>query len=503
MTDSLLTQNVNAAADPPALTPSPFQEAIYSAVRETDDPILIEAVAGSGKTTTIVQATEFASDPCLFLAFNKSIAEEIGRKISKGTARTLNSLGHRIWMQNCPNAKLESRKTERLVEQVMTPNDRRQIGFVIQRVISAAKAAGVGLEGQVTGDDFDRFITAGDWDIDDAQVYAAASYAARIFSLSRDDLATFDFDDQLYGPVYHRWTFPTFSTVMIDEAQDLNRIQHLFLEALVNESARLVAVGDRHQAIYGFRGALSNSMDLLKAHFRMLELPLSVSYRCPLSVIAEAQALVPHIQPRPGAPAGAVYWRDRHCQSTGQEPAADPELFREGELVVCRNNAPLFSAVMRHVRARQPCRVLSNTLEGLASFIRRFRAPDTLILLTKLDRWLEKETAAAQQKGMDWKVAALQDKAETVRSLAEGFTTTEEILGVIRQLSEGRSGPVFSTIHKAKGLEAEDVYFLRPDLLPSWWIKEPEALQQEANLRYVAITRAKSTLTYGLKGDQR
>ena len=65
--------------------------------------------------------------------------------------------------------------------------------------------------------------------------------------------------------------------------------------------------------------------------------------------------------------------------------------------------------------------------------------------------------------------------------------------------SEGRTGPIFSTIHKAKGLEADHVYFLRPDLVPAWWIKEPAALQQEYNLRYVAITRAKQSLTYGVR----
>jgi|SRR5580765_827814 len=473
---------------------SPLQEAIFSAVRETLDPVIVEAVAGGAKTTTIIAATEWTADPTLFLAFNKSIAEDIRGKLRKGEAKTLNALGHRLWMINQPQARLDARKTEKLIEKVLPSEDvRRKFGYILGRVISTAKANGLGIDSEVNASDFDRFITNGEWDIDDSDIMAAAHYAAQVFNFSRSDVATFDFDDQLYGPVYHGWHFPSFGTVLLDEAQDLNRIQHLFVEQLLNQTARLIAVGDRHQAIYAFRGALFNSLDLLKEHFRMREMPLSITYRCPQRVVTQAQQLVPHIQAREGAPDGMVL----HQSDTSDD---DPEVFfGEDQLVLCRNNAPLFAAVMRQVRARQPCRVLSNALEGLASFIKRFRTQDVQALLIRVDRWLDKETLAAESKGMPWKVAALADKAATVRSLAEGFTTTDEVLNVIRQLAEGRTGPLFSTIHKAKGLEADHVYFLRPDLVPGWWIKEEAALQQEYNLRYVAITRAKQTLTYGVR----
>jgi DNA helicase-2/ATP-dependent DNA helicase PcrA len=476
---------------------SPFQDAIFSAVRESSDPLLIQAVAGSGKTTTIIEATRFATGPNLFLAFNKAIAEDIRGKLPSGEAKTLNALGHRLWMQNALGARLEARKNEKLVEALMPSEARRKFGFLVQRIVSTAKANAVGIDSEVNSSDFEHFITNGEWDIDDADIVSAAHYAAKVFSLSRDDLQTFDFDDQLYGPVYRDWTFPSFGTVLVDEAQDLNRIQHLFLGKLCGMETRLIAVGDRHQAIYAFRGALANSLDLLKEHFKVLELPLSISYRCPLAVVAEAQELVPHIQARPGAPAGLVQYQERIPNI--DMAAEDPELFAEGWLVVCRNNAPLFAAIMRHVRARRPCRVLSNALEGLAGFIKKFRTEDPSEMLRRLDRWLEKETLAAEAKGMAWKVASLADKAETVRALSEGFQTVGQILDLIRSLSEGRTGPIFSTIHKAKGLEAEHVYFLRPDLVPGWWIKEPEALQQEYNLRYVAITRAKQSLTYGIR----
>lgn len=512
----LLNMTVNSAQSEPAgkHKPSVYQEAIYAATQMGSENLLIEAVAGSGKTTTIIEATDYCLSSVLFLAFNKSIAQDIQMKLPNGRAQTLNSLGHRLWMQNCPSARLDFDKIDKLLHHYLHEEHRKKFGYTISRLMSTAKANGVGLEYPVVPKDFESFIINGDWDIEDAVVGTVAEYCCQIFRASVDDRLTFDFDDQIYGPIRHGWTFPRFGTIMVDEAQDLNAIQHEFVARLAERGARIIAVGDRHQAIYGFRGALHDSLDLLRERFKMKELPLSISYRCPRSVIAEAQLLVPHIQAREGAPVGRVlHQRTEYFRKLDEEGrigygeesvpteamgAEDPEIFPDGWLIVCRNNAPLFSAVMKMVRAKKPCRVLSNALDGLSSFIKRLRPRDMNDLIFKVERWMEKEVLAAEAKGMPWKVAAIEDKAGTILLLCEGLDTPERVLALLRSLSESHSGPIFATIHKAKGLEAEHVYFLRPDLVPGWWIEKKEDLQQEMNLRYVAITRAKETLTYGI-----
>lgn len=485
--------------------PSIFQEGIYSACRETGDHILIEGVAGCGKTTTIIEATQFVSEPVMFLAFAKANADDVKGKILVGEAKTLNSLGNKMWWMNCRGAKMVIDKLDNICHAMMDPNQQRKYGYLTRQIIKIAKYSGVGLDGRPEAEHFEHFITNGDWDVDDAEVSQVADLVCRVFVASVSDMSTYDFDDQIYGPIFHRWDFPNFGTVLVDEAQDLNRIQHLFVEELVKAGARLIAVGDRHQAIYAFRGALTNSMDQLKAQFKMLELPLSVCYRCPTSVISEAQKYVPHIQARDSAPIGSVsnqreVWRVDNPDS--EEDPIDPELFPDDWLIVCRNNAPLFSCIMRHVRARRPCRVKSNVLDGLASFIKKFRTDSPQMLLMKVAGWLEKERLAAEAKGLEWKIAALEDKANTLTALAEGMTSVSQMLDLLRTLQEGKIGPIFSTIHRAKGLEAEHVYFLRPDLVPGWWIKEKEAIQQEYNLRYVAVTRAKQSLTYGVSQER-
>lgn len=78
--------------------PSQRQLDIFSIWQNRDDNILINAVAGSGKTTTLLQLLELCQYKTLFLAFNKSVQEEIQSKIderglTQGKALTMHSLG--------------------------------------------------------------------------------------------------------------------------------------------------------------------------------------------------------------------------------------------------------------------------------------------------------------------------------------------------------------------------------------------------------------------------
>ena len=62
--------------------------------------------------------------------------------------------------------------------------------------------------------------------------------------------------------------------------------------------------------------------------------------------------------------------------------------------------------------------------------------------------------------------------------------------------SDSTSGIVLSTVHKAKGLEADTVHILNPELMPSRWAKKEWEREQESNLIYVAYTRAKQKLSF-------
>ena len=464
---------------------SPFQLSIFDAIKEREN-LLIQAVAGSGKTTTIIEGLKWAQGTSLFMAFNKSIALDIASRAPRGEVKTLNALGHSIVMANRPEAKLNARKTMDLLKGIMEDSPEfKEYGYTLSRVIGLAKNCALGISKPPETQDFIDLIDAYGFDIPFDRLSDFAIICREGFERSRLDEKTFDFDDQLWLPVFHLWMFPQYDNVFIDEAQDLSPIQHLMLQQL--RESRIVAVGDRHQAIYGFRGASHDSMDLLKQMFKMQELPLSICYRCAQVIVTAAQEFCPTIQWREGAPKGEILDYDVNPTQWAQH------------MVLCRNNAPLFAEILRCVRRREPCQVKSNFLDSFQSFIRGFKATHTSDLRAKLDRWFEREREACLAKGKTGKLRGLYDKYETVKLLADEFTLVSDMVNMVKSLGESTRGPIFATIHKAKGLEHPSVYLLRPDLLGGFGDLTPEQKQQEDNLHYVAITRAQERLGYGAR----
>jgi hypothetical protein len=465
------------------LVPSSFQEAIYQAGLDTQDNLLIEAVAGSGKSSTLRELSRRLRGSILYTAFNKAIAEDMIAKGISGDVKTFNGLGHGIMMRNRPRAKLDARKVPGLIKKIMGDStEHREHGYSIARAVGLGKGLGLGLAAEPTADDFQAIIDDFGFDIPVEFIQDASVICREAFEQSRLDEQTFDFDDQLWVPISQGWAFPGYDNLLVDEDQDLNPIQHAMIAAM---RSRLIAVGDRHQAIYGFRGACADSTDLLKQQFAMREFPLSICYRCSQSVVLAAQDFCKTIQWREGAPQGEITWANE-----------DPGLFSSRHMILCRTNAPLFRAIMAKVRAKEPCQVLSSFLDSFYNFIRGFKAQTTADLRPKLDHWYEKEREACKTRT---KLATLTDKYQTAMMLAKEYRTTQEILNLLDRLKDSRQGPIFATIHKAKGLEHPHVYILRPELLGGFGEMTAEQAQQEQNLHYVAITRAKETLTYGAK----
>lgn len=464
---------------------SSFQTQIFEACRDTPSNILVQAVAGSGKTTTIVEATRHVEGSTLFLAFNKAIAEELRSRVSCD-CKTLNALGHGVWRQTMPHSTLDAKKLDGILAKA--PEEfRREHGYSVKRAVGLAKNCAFGIHSEATQVDFMELIDSY-LDVPSESLDLVASAALSVFEQSLENLETFDFDDQLYIPLLKSWDYPPYTNLFVDECQDLSPIQHEMLRVMHNGGSRIIAVGDRHQAIYGFRGALHNSMDSLKRRFECLELPLSISYRCAKRIVAEAQMYSEHIQAHGDAAEGSVRY-------LGPDES-DPEIF-ESTMILCRNNASLFRAILKHVRARKPCRVLSNFLESFTGFVKHFKCKTSRELSTKLNAWYEKERNAADTKGIAGKLAMLEDKRETLELFCREYSTVQEILDCLSCIASGTSGPTFATVHKAKGLEHERVYILRPDLMPAFYARSPEQIQQESNLTYVAITRAKQDLTWG------
>src|SRR5258705_8598377 len=107
------------------------QLAILSAATETGDNLMLNALAGTGKTSTL-ELIERAvpTKPILYLVFNKKNADEATeRMLSTTTVRTFNSLGHRIWAQSqSKNLRLNAKKSGDILRELIKESPSRTQG---------------------------------------------------------------------------------------------------------------------------------------------------------------------------------------------------------------------------------------------------------------------------------------------------------------------------------------------------------------------------------------
>jgi len=187
--------------------------------------------------------------------------------------------------------------------------------------------------------------------------------------------------------------------------------------------------------------------------------------------------------------------------------------FQVGDTILCRNNAPLIKVAYKLIASgRGVCVVGRDIGAGLKLLAKRIVGKDltqpVAYLLQGLMEWKDQEAAKALAKDQPSKLEAINDKAESLFAIIDGSgaTTIEDVINAIEELFGKTSAPItLSTIHRAKGMEWDRVFFLNQKLIPSIWAvkaydKDPERyewmMQEERNLRYVGVTRAKKQLTY-------
>lgn len=474
--------------------PSPFQSAIFDFASNGSGNAIVKAVAGSGKTTTIVETVKLIQGSSIFLAFNKAIAEEL--KARGVNARTFHSLCYRPVLDVVGAKSVNDQKVSQLIRAKLSENDAKIYGSFVRKLVGLARQSGLGALSDASGEAFYALVEHHDitLETEGASEAQGIEYAREILTLS-NKMKEVDFDDLLYFSVLHGVRLPEFDWVLVDEAQDTNQIQRAILRKILAKRGRLIAVGDPAQAIYGFRGADSDALELIAEDFQPCTwLPLSVTYRCATSITAMAQTHVPDIQAAPGAPEGEVLDRgDTGWALTDLGPK---------DLVICRNTKPLLDLGFRLMRAKIPLRILGREIgEGLIALIRKCDTARGNIerFQKRLEDWRDRETEKAVAKGLEAKADAVQDKAGTLLmlldDLPENKRTTDELISIIQALfTDQNSRITLSTIHKAKGMEANTVWWLAPSLCPSKWARKDWQIGQEHNLMYVAITRAKTRL---------
>lgn len=473
------------------------QEAVFAWFEDvTRLRAVVRARAGTGKTTTIIEGINRAPEQRILLcAFNKKIAEELQRRIAnpRAEAKTLHALGNAIVKRNWEDVRIDSERGRRLAK-VAAGGDSAPDAMVSlvaklatlgKEMVPFAKDS-TALHG--VAEDMDC-VPDDEWQEEGWTLARVAQCAFRAMGLACKRDGTIDFSDMLFLPLRHKWVSGRFELVVVDECQDMNAAQLYLALKLVKEGGRLIVVGDDRQAIYRFRGADSDSMDRIKKAMNAEELPLNITYRCPKAVVAEAQRLVPDFQAAATAPEGVV---------SALPIAKLAETAQPGDAILSRKNAPLvrvcLSILRRGVRAKVEGKDVG---AGLVALVKKLKAKSMPEFLTKLTKWEEKETARAQALGgekAERKVGEVQDKAETLKALAEGLTGVKELEARITDLFSDDTGKrddvvVCSSVHRSKGLEWKRVFVLWETLL-----SKAGGQGEEENIEYVAITRAKHEL---------
>lgn len=194
------------------------------------------------------------------------------------------------------------------------------------------------------------------------------------------------------------------------------------------------------------------------------------------------------IEPYHNAPDGSVRTLSRWDSST----------IGAADAILCRNTAPLISAAFSLLRNHHPCRVLGRDIgQGLQALVKKMKATNLQDLDLKLDKYAAAKILDLERKGKDSMVASIKDKVECIKLFMENCKSVAETVATIDNLFNDKTNvTTLATIHKAKGLEWQNVYILNSWLMPSKYAIQPWQRQQEVNLIYVAITRSKLNLYY-------
>ena len=272
----------------------------------------------------------------------------------------------------------------------------------------------------------------------------------------------------------------------------------LMKKAMKPNVGRFIGVGDEKQAIYGFAGADASSFNKLKEIPNTIVLPLSVCYRCGTDIINLAKKIMPTIEASPTAKKGMVDYDSSYKN------------LQTGDMVICRNTAPLVSLCMKLLIANKKSYVMGtdisknliNLVESCKKKTEEFSVENVFARIYKEKEKMianisKKEKITISEAKETQLIDSLSDKIVTLEILSKGCIMADELIDKLKSIfSDDTDGICLSTIHKSKGLEADRVYIIHSDLMPSKYAKQDWEIEQEKNLKYVAITRAKSVLGY-------
>lgn len=377
-----------------AFNPTDAQQKIYDFVENGTGNGIIDAVAGAGKTTTLMGCVDHIKNlnDAIYCAFNTSIRKEIQKKFKDNNKNvkvsTIHALGFQM-LRATKNFRLDDYKYNHIIKEpqffetlipdidiilgyhshptvaelrqleerrdILDWNDKNDlnegqqyVGKIIRRLLDINQKYRCTLEEDVVKC-YDAMI----------RHFGIIPYYEQSMSTYNDEVEAYfllhqklikegnsmaishgiiDFTDQIYLPfIMNLAAQKKYGFVFVDECQDLSKAQVKVVEKYLREDGRLLAVGDPYQAIYGFAGADCNSFQRVTKAFNCEVLGLTDCFRCPQDVIRLAQSLRSDIKGFKDYP-GKIY------KIPNREVLVN---IKEGDLVICRTRLPLRALALK------------------------------------------------------------------------------------------------------------------------------------------------------------
>lgn len=492
---------------------SEYQKKIFSFIEHEQGHLVVEACAGSGKSTTLIKCLDFipSNDKILLTAFNTDIVNELKKKTSGKDnidIKTLHGLGLQFIKRNLPQVSAipEPFKYDSYIK-----NNLKELSSLNTYTLRGSKYFRY-IENIKKYVDFGRFYlcqTVKDLDfIEDRYnidtIADEKEIAINVMEWGKNALETIDYTDMVWLPnaLFLKPLGLLYDFIMIDEVQDMNKAERELVLKCFKMGTRMMSVGDKNQMLYQFSGADQDSFNILKSMPNTTCLPLSISYRCGKKIVDFAHKIVKNIEAADGAVDGQI------LQNVSLEDVQD------GDMILCRNNAPLVQIYNEFLKLGKKCFIRGKEIGSNLKLLVKNTKQDELnadcqkdgVFVRLYDDLFTSRNKLMEKFGIDDETAInspqIQNKLDMINALeilSEGINTSEEIIAKIDEIfpkRDKKSGISLSTIHKAKGLEAENVYIACESLMPSKSAKKDWEIKQEYNLMYVAYTRAKKTLGF-------
>lgn len=502
-------------------TSSPYQKSIFNEIEHGSGNMVVTAAAGSAKTTTIENCLRFipSDKRKLFLAFNVSTVEKLKSEIknTNGTRiMTFHGLGNRILRENGI-----------ITEETMIDEFKysRYIKTNINALTAYGESESLGIEripyiANITSlVNYCRYYMAMRVrEIKDvAEIYGIVpvrdeyDVVRNVLIWGKENISSIDHTDMIWLPNILNLATKKylFDFIFIDEAQDTTLAHQDMVDKCFKRGCRFVAVGDPKQQINVWCGATEKAIERYESRPNTKKMKLPVSYRCPKKVVEVAKKFSEDIVAADWAIDGEI------------NVDVSANLAKPGDMVLCRIISKLIEQYMTYLRNNKKAYLkgsdaVRSTYLDLIGGINAKRI-DTRCLTTnglvpqlyklyfdRLESIKTRMNIDEEEAMYHYEALNLFDNIEAIKVLSEGLDTVDELIDKINTIFNGDENDaiILSTVHKAKGMEADNIFILCPSLMPSRLATKEWEIQAEKNLMYVAVTRAKKTLNM-IKEEQK